>query len=343
MAKALSTPRFPIGYQTFLRGIKERIRAAQVSAVVAVNRELVILYWQIGREILKRQKQYGWGASVIERLSDDMHRAFPDLRGFSSRNLKYMRAFAQAWPNSSIVQQAAAQLPWFHHCILIDKIKNTPEREWYVNQAITHGWSRNVLVHQIESGLYHRQGKAVTNFSRALPDPQSDLAQQLLKDPYNFDFLTIGDDAREQDLEHGLLEQLRSFLLELGVGFAFVGQQVHLEVGGEDFYIDLLFYHLLLHRYVVIDLKAGAFKPEDAGKMNFYLSAVDAKMRHHDDKPSIGLILCKTKNKTVAEYALRDMAKPVGLSSYVTKFTASLPKILKGKLPTIAELKAELR
>jgi len=234
----------PEGYDDFLRDLKERIRVAQVRAALAVNRELVLLYWEIGRDILARQQQHGWGARVVDRLASDLHHAFPEVRGFSPRNLKYMRAFAEAWPDEPIVQQVAAQLPWFHHCVLLDKVKVPAEREWYIRQTIQHGWSRNVLVHQIESGLYHRQGKALSNFDRTLPAPQSELAQQILKDPYNFDFLTLGPDAHERDLERGLLEHVRAFLLELGVGFAFVGSQYPLEVGGEEFRLDLLFFHL---------------------------------------------------------------------------------------------------
>jgi predicted nuclease of restriction endonuclease-like (RecB) superfamily len=251
-----------------------------------------------------------------------------------------MRALAEAWPDEAIVQQAAAQLPWFHNCILLDKVKNREERLWYIRQAIEHGWSRNVLVIHIESGLYRRQGKAVTNFQATLPPPQSDLAQQLLKDPYNFDFLTLTTEAHERDLEQGLIGHLRSFLLELGVGFAFVGSQVPLEVGGEDFKLDLLFYHLKLRCFVVIDLKMTAFKPEYAGKMNFYLSVVDDMLRHPDDKPSIGLVLCKSKNGIVAEYALRDIGKPLGISAF--QHLEKLPEQLKGTLPTIEEIEAEL-
>ncbi|MCP9496854.1 MAG: PDDEXK nuclease domain-containing protein [Pyrinomonadaceae bacterium MAG19_C2-C3] len=328
------------GYDDFLRDLKSRIGQAQVRAALAVNRELVVLYWQMGRDILVRQQQQGWGAKVIERLAKDLQSAFPEMKGFSRRNLKYMRAFADAYADQQFVQQVAAQIPWFHNCTLIDKVKDSQEREFYIRQTIEHGWSRNVLVLQIESNLYHRQGKATTNFERVLPAPQSDLAQQLLKDPYNFDFLTLGADAHERDLERGLTDNIRKFLLELGTGFAFVGSQYHLEVGGNDFYIDLLFYHLRLRCYVVIDLKMGKFRPEDAGQMNFYLSAVDDLLRHPADEPSIGLILCKEKNRVVAEYALRDTGKPVGISEY--QLTEMLPEELKGSLPTIEELEAEL-
>ena len=327
-------------YQDLLARLKSQIRTAQVRAAVAVNQELVLLYWGIGNEILTRQREDGWGAQVIDRLAKDLRSEFPDMQGFSLRNLKYMRAFAAAWPDKAIVQQAAAQLPWFHNCVLLDKVKDPTERSWYIGQAIQNGWSRNVLVFQIESGLYWRQGKAITNFQETLPKPQSDLAQQLIKDPYNFDFLTLASAAQERELERGLLEHLRQFLIELGTGFAFVGSQVPLEVGGEDFKLDLLFYHLKLRCFIIIDLKMTPFKPEYAGKMNFYLSAVDDLIRHPNDKSSIGLILCKTKNRIIAEYALRNTATPIGVSEF--RHIETLPEQLKGTLPTIEEIEAEL-
>lgn len=338
--KAVANSASVTGYDEFLLDLKSRIQSAQIKAVVAVNRELVTLYWNIGREILQRQTAQGWGAKVIDRLARDLRAAFPDMKGFSPRNIKYMRAFADAYAEEQFVQQVAAQIPWFHHCVLLDKVKNPSEREWYIRQTVENGWSRNVLVLQIESGLYRRKGQAVTNFDRTLPAPQSDLAQQLLKDPYNFDFLTLDSEARERDLERDLLTHIRQFLLELGVGFAFVGSQYHLEVGGDDFYIDLLFYHLRLRCFVVIDLKMRKFTPADAGQMNFYLSAVDDLLRHKDDQPSVGLILCKEDNRIVAEYALRDMSKPIGVSAF--QITESLPDNLQSSLPTIEELESEL-
>ena len=247
----------PEDYAQFLASLKERIRNAQLRAALSVNRELVLLYWELGRDILARQHEQGWGAKVIDRLAVDLRRAFPEMSGFSPRNLKYMRSFASAWPDEPFVQQLVAQIPWGHNVRLLDRVNDPAERAWYIQKTLEHGWSRNVLVLQVESGLFHRQGKAVTNFEATLPNPQSDLAHQLLKDPYNFDFLTLGDDAHERELERGLLEHIRSFLLELGVGFAFVGSQYHLEVGGEDFYIDLLFYHLKLRAFVVIDILCG--------------------------------------------------------------------------------------
>jgi predicted nuclease of restriction endonuclease-like (RecB) superfamily len=330
----------PEGYDEFLRGLKERIRTAQVRAALAVNRELVLLYWRIGQDILERQRQSGWGSKVIDRLAADLRSAFPEMSGFSPRNLKYMRAFAEAWPDEDFVQQVAAQLPWFHNCTILDKLKNLAERIWYAQQTIENGWSRNILIHQIESNLFHRKGKAITNFDRTLPAPQSELAQQIIKDPYNFDFLSLGSEAKERDLERGLIAQLQKFLLELGVGFAFVGSQYPLEVDGEDFFIDLLFYHLKLRCFVVIDLKMDQFRPEYAGKMNFYLSAVDDLLKHSSDQPSLGIILCKTKKKMVVEYALRDTSKPLGVAE--SRITAALPERLKGNLPSIEDLEAEL-
>jgi predicted nuclease of restriction endonuclease-like (RecB) superfamily len=337
MADLISTS---TSYQDLLARLKNQIRTAQVRAAVAVNQELVLLYWGIGREILERQASEGWGSKVVDRLAHDLRAEFSDMKGLSRTNLLYMRSFAETWPDESIVQQVVGRIPWGHNVRLLDMVKDREERLWYANAAIANGWSRNILVLQIESGLFRRQGKAITNFKATLPAPQSDLAQQLIKDPYNFDFLTLTSEAQERDLERGLLEHLRQFLIELGTGFAFVGSQVPLEVGGEDFKIDLLFYHLKLRCFCVIDLKMTPFKPEYAGKMNFYLSAVDDMLRHPDDQPSIGLILCKTKNRIIAEYALRNTATPMGISEF--KHLEKLPEQLKGTLPTIEEIEAEL-
>ena len=335
------TSSFP-GYEGFLRDLKQRIQSAQLKAAVAVNSELVRLYWSIGRDILARQAEQGWGAKVIERLSADLRREFPNMQGFSPRNLVYMQTLAGAY-SEEFAQQAVAQIPWGHNCIILDKVTELIEREWYVRATVEHGWSRNVLAHQIETKLYQRQGKAITNFARTLPAPQSDLAQQVLKDPFNFDFLTLHRDARERELQDGLISHIRQFLLELGKGFAFVGSPYPLVVGGDEFEIDLLFYHLYLRCYVVIDLKIGKFSPEDAGQMNFYLSAVDDLLRHKDDAPSIGLILCKSKNEVVAEYALRDVNKPIGVAAHLTReIEAALPKDFQYSLPTVAEIEAEL-
>jgi predicted nuclease of restriction endonuclease-like (RecB) superfamily len=337
MANNLSIPE---DYHDFLRELKGRILQAQVRAVLSVNRELVLLYWQIGGDILDRQQQQGWGAKVIDNLATDLRKAFPEMKGFSSRNLKYMRSFAEAYPDEQFVQEVLAQITWYHNIALMEKLKSLEERLWYARQTIEQGWSRNVLVHQIESGLYRRQGKADTNFSRTLPNPQSELAQQLFKDPYNFDFISLGKEAQERELEKALIDRIRDFLLELGVGFAFVGSQYHLEVEGEDFYVDLLFYHLRLRCFVVIDLKVEAFKPEFSGKMSFYVSAVDDLLKHEDDMPTIGIILCKNRKQKIVEYALRDLNKPIGVSTYQLRET--LPEQLQGSLPTVEQLEAEL-
>lgn len=323
-------------YFALLDGLKQRIRTAQVKAALAVNKELVLLYWSIGKEILQRQQQEGWGRKVIERLAKDLKREFPDMKGFSRSNLMYMRAFAEAWPEEQIVHQAGGQIPWKHNCILIDKVKDQTERLWYIQQTIDNGWSRNVLTLQIESDLYKRQGGAITNFERTLPSPQSDLAQQLIKDPYNFDFLTIGTDVQERELENALVGRMRDFLLELGVGFAFMGSQYPIEVSGKEYRIDLLFYHTKLRCYIIIDLKTGEFEPEYSGKMNFYVSAIDDKLRHPDDQPTIGIVLCKSKDKTVAEYALRNLNTPIAVSTH------RLPQALEGQLPTAEQLEMEL-
>lgn len=343
----------PMGYPEFLEDVKSRIRAAQVKASLSANRELILLYWDLGKSIVDRQRNEGWGKSVVERLSHDLQTAFPGVGGFSPENVRRMRAFYLAYTEGAAIQSRAVteldginpprvvtEIPWGQNQELLFKLKDPVQRLWYAKMTIEHGWSRPVLVHQIEAGLFERRGKAVTNFKRTLPPPQSDLAEQALKDPYTFDFLTLAADAKERDLEQGLLDHIQKFLLELGVGFAFVGRQVHMEVEGDDFYLDLLFYHLRLRCYVVIELKNTPFKPEYAGKMSFYLSAVDDRLRHKDDQPSIGMILCKSHKKLIAEYALRDSHKPIGVSAY--KLTKALPEKLKGTLPTIKDLEAEL-
>jgi predicted nuclease of restriction endonuclease-like (RecB) superfamily len=328
----------PETYPAFLAELKQRIRTARLKASLSVNRELVLLYWAIGRDILARQNNEGWGAKVIDRLAIDLRRSFPDMKGLSGRSLKYMRAFAEAWPQEQIVQQVAAQLPWGHLMQLLDSVKCPVQREWYARQTIEHGWSRNVLSHHIEGDLFRRQGGALTNFGRTLPPAQSDLAQQLIKDPYSFEFLSLAPEARERELEQGLIQQVRSLILELGKGFAFVGSQYPLEVGGQDFYLDLLFYHLRLRCFVVFELKVEAFRPEFAGKMNFYLSAIDDLLRHPGDNPSIGIILCKGRNEVIVEYALRDSGKPMGVAKY--QLSAALPERLRKDLPTVEDLAA---
>lgn len=356
--KALSRPAsnlLPVDYAVFFESLKHRVQQAQTRAVLSVNRELIQLYWDIGRSIVERQEREGWGKGVVDRLASDIQKAFPGIQGFSPRNVWRMRAFFLAYRelpanltqpasdfDSPILPQPAAEIPWFHNVILLEKLKDPVERLWYAAKTLEHGWSRAVLTVQIETKLFARQGKAVTNFAATLPAPQSDLAQQTLKDPYVFDFLTLSEEAHERELEAGLVDHVQKFLLELGAGFAFVGRQVPLAVGDDDFYIDLLFYHLKLRCFVVIDLKMQQFTPEDAGKLNFYLSAVDSQFRHPDDKPTIGLVLCKTRNRVVAEYALRDISKPIGVAEWHTQLVHSLPEPLRSNLPTIEQIEEEL-
>jgi predicted nuclease of restriction endonuclease-like (RecB) superfamily len=330
----------PIDYATWLLELKSRIHVAQQRASLAVNHELVLLYWQIGHDILQRQHNEGWGAKVIERLAQDLRNAFPDMKGFSRANLMYMRSFAQAWQQENIVQQVVGQLPWGHNLVLLSKIKTPELRLMYASRAIEHGWSRNVLTIHIERKLLEREGQAVTNFNARLPNPYSDLANESLKDPYLFDFLGVGKDADERAIEAAIVQHITQFLIELGAGFAYVGRQMHIEVGGDDFFIDLLFYHLKLRCYVVIELKAGAFKPEHAGQLSFYLTAVDEQVKAEHDNPSIGLLLCKSKNKVVAEYALRDSHKAIGVSEY--QLIESLPAELQTSLPSIEQIEQAL-
>lgn len=330
----------PEGYLDWLAQLKLHIHGAQQRAALAVNRELVLLYWQIGNDILAKQAKQGWGAKVIERLSHDLRVSFPDMQGFSPRNLKYMRAFAEAWPDESFVQGVLAQLPWYHQLALLDKLPDSKARSWYAAQAIENNWSRNVLVIQIETRLRERCGSAVTNFAATLPKPQSDLARESLKDPYRFDFLGLTEEAQERAVEGALVKHVTSFLLELGAGFAFVGRQVLLDVGGDEFFIDLLFYHLKLRCYVVVELKGGKFKPEHLGQLSFYLTAVDRQVKSEQDNPTIGLLLCKSKNKIVAEYALGDKTQPMGVAEY--QLLQSLPEQLQSSLPTIEQIEREL-
>jgi len=328
-------------YRRWLSELKQRVERARQRAAASANRELIQLYWQIGSDILQRQQQQGWGAAVVDQLARDLKSAFPDMRGFSPRNLKYMRALAQAWPDPEFVQQPAAQIPWFHLCTLLDKVKGTAHRDWYAAKVLEHGWSRSVLVMQIETAAHARAGNAVTNFAERLPPPQSDLARDVPKDPYIFDFLGLTENAQERDIERALTQHITRFLLELGAGFAFVGRQYRLEVGGDEFFVDLLFYHLKLRCYIVVELKTTPFKPEYAGQLNFYLSAIDAQVKAPEDQPTIGLLLCKEKNRLVAEYALRGVAKPMGVAEY--QLMREVPPSLETGLPTIDQIEAELR
>jgi len=332
----------PENYGRLLEELKQRITTERLRVTMAANVAMVLLYWDIGQAILERQDSEGWGARVIDRLSNDLSKAFPDMKGLSPRNLKYMRAFAEAWPNRAIVQQLAAQIPWFHNCLLLDKTQDVSTREWYIRATIEHGWSRNVLAIQIAVQAHKRQGKAVTNFRATLPPADSDMAAQVFKDPYLFDFLGTADPRREREVEQALIDHIQRFLLELGAGFAFVGRQVHLEFSSADYYLDLLFYHLKLRCFVVVELKAVPFDPAFVGQLNMYLSAVDDLLCHPDDKPTIGLLLCKGKDRLVVEYALRGFRKPIGVADWETKIVTTLPKEFKGSLPTVEEIEAEL-
>ncbi|WP_047686332.1 MULTISPECIES: YhcG family protein [Xenorhabdus] len=336
-------------YTSLLTDVKERIRRGQIKAAQAVNTELIQMYWDIGRILHERQKQQGWGAGIIPKLARDIINELPEIKGFSERNLKRMLRFYREYSlssevetaaNGAIVPQVVAQLPWGHNILLIEKIKDHTERFWYAEQVLIQGWSRESLLQMIKNNAYARQGAVVSNFNNRLPVSQSELVQQTLKDPYIFDFLTLSEPFKERELETELLKHLEKFLLELGEGFAFVGRQYPITVSGQDYYIDLLFYHLTLRAFVVIELKRGEFKPEHAGKMNFYCSVVDEKLKHPTDQPTIGLILCQTKDRILAEYSLRGIQKPIGVSDY--ELTRMLPEDLKSSLPSIEELEAEL-
>ncbi len=328
----------PASYGDWLADLKAQIRQARLRASLAVNAELISLYWRIGRDILERQQTAGWGGKVVDRLAVDLRAEFPDMRGLSRANLLYMRAFAEAWPDREIVQRVVGQLPWGQNIELLSKLKDPTARLWYAEATVEHGWSRPVLAAQIETRLRERQGQALTNFSTALPPADSDLAQQILKDPYHFEFLSLAADAKERDLERGLVTQVKDVLLEMGKGFAFIGSQHHLEVGGQDFYVDLLFYHRRLRCLVAVDLKVGAFKPEHAGKMNFYLAALDDIERLPGDAPSIGLILCRERNRVVVEYALCTVSAPIGVAEHKVLVADSLPVQLAQALPTAEEI-----
>ncbi len=328
-------------YKSILIDLKVKIRLSQQRAILSVNHELVLLYWEIGSIILNKQFERGWGVKIIDTLSYDLKEAFPEGKGFSIRNLKYMRQFAQTYPDKGVVQETLAQLNWYVNITVMQKVKEEKIRDWYIAKILEHGWSQSVLVHQIESDLYGRSTIDKTNnFTRTLTTSQSELVNETLKDPYIFDFLTLSENAKEKDIEKQLVQHITKFLLELGEGFAFIGNQYRLEVADKDYYIDLLFYHLKLRCYFVIELKSVTFKPEFAGKLNFYLSAVDDILCSETDNPTIGLILCKTKNKIEAEYSLRDINKPMGVSEY--KITKSLPRELQTKLPTIEAIEGEL-
>ena len=346
-AKASKTSITLLGYSQFIKSLKEKVRSAQLRAFLSVNRELIQLYWEIGKDVVNRQEKDGWGSKVIERVARDLQNEFPGIEGFSRTNIGRMRAFYLAYPISpqavgKLEEFPIFRIPWGHNVAIIENVKNATERLWYANMIIEEGWSREELIGSIKRHWFKRYGKAITNFEARLPNPQSRLAQEATKDPYYFDFLELKDAHVEKDIEDGLLDRIEKFMRELGQGFTFYGRQVPLEVGGKDYYIDLLFYNVKLRCYYVIELKATDFKPEFAGKMNFYLTAVDETLKHETDNPTIGLLICKRKNDFIAEYALRDIRKPMGVMGYETEIFEELPKKLRGKLPTVTEIEQEL-
>lgn len=363
-------------YLQWLKSIKEQVRNSQLKASIAVNTELIQFYWLLGESIAEKVKKHNWGSAVIDQLAIDLKKEFPDMDGFSRTNLYYIKQFYEFYSQgtntlqvsektlklpvnkgkstikkvpqpvgqiqkTSFIPQAVGQIPWGHHRLIIDKIKDYRQALFYLHQTIQNNWSRNVLALQIDTGLHKRQGKALNNFKLTLPKKQSELAIQTLKDPYIFDFLSLNKNASERDIELQLTQQLAKFLLELGQGFAFVGSQYQIKVEKKDYKLDLLFYHTHLRCYIVIELKAGEFEPEHAGKLNFYLSAVDSQIKHKLDNPTIGILLCRTKNNIEVEYSLRDTKKPIGVSGF--KFLEKLPKSLQDNLPTVAQLEAEFK
>ena len=330
-------------YQDFIKQLKQKIQISQIKASIRVNEELLKLYWDMAQMIIVKQKESSWGDSIIQKISSDLKEEFPNIKGFSVTNIKYIRNWYLFWSDSNRPQlvDEIFKIPWGHNREIITKLKDKEEAIYYVKQTLYHGWSRAVLVHQIESRLYRREGKAVTNFETKLPPPQSDLAKATLKDPYSFDFLSMSKKYDEKELEDALIKHMTHFLLELGSGFAFVGRQYRLNVDGDEFFIDLLFYHIKLKCYVVVELKTVKFKPEFTGQLNFYVSAIDTELRAKDDNPTIGILICKSKNNTVVEYALKNINTPIGVSEY--QLFNKLPKEFKSNLPSIKEIEAELK
>jgi predicted nuclease of restriction endonuclease-like (RecB) superfamily len=370
-------------YRSIVAELKEKIRSARSQAAFTVNRQLLTLYWEIGQTISQQEISEGWGAKVVETLSKDLSTEFPDLKGLSPRNLRYMRDFAVAYPQFGILQSSLAKLPdsttkpaqppilqpsvakletasilqaplaklsdiqsmlgqisWYHHITLLEKVKSLDERIFYIRKTIENGWSRNVMFHHIGNNLYKRQGKALTNFEATLPQHQSILAKETLKNPYIFDFLSISEEMQERDVEQSLIRHIRKFMLELGKGFAYVGNQYNLNVDGNDYFLDLLFYNYHLHCFVIFELKIGDFKPEYAGKLNFYVNTVNEQIKGKSDNPTIGVLLCKTPNDTVIRFTLRGISTPLGVADY--KLAQSLPQKLKSQMPTVKELEEAL-
>ena len=345
-----------IEYKSWIVDIKSKIQQRQIKAALSVNSELILLYWELGKEITEKQEKAKWGTGLINQLSEDLKKEFPNIGGFSKRNLHYCRNFYLFYNQNAIVQQVVAQIqtndnhyiiddcikiPWGHNILIIQKAKSIQEATFYIKQTIENNWSRAILLNQIDSNLFDRQGKSISNFENTLPKAQSDLAKELLKDPYNFDFLQLTVKHNERELEIALIDKISQFLLELGTGFSFVGKQYNLKLEDKDYYLDLLFYHLKLRCFVVIELKIVEFQPEFAGKLNFYLNIVDDQLKHESDNPTIGIVICKNKNNIEAEYSLRGIKKPIGVSEY--ELTKILKEEFKGSLPTIEEIENELK
>jgi predicted nuclease of restriction endonuclease-like (RecB) superfamily len=342
-----------IEYQEWLKALKAKVSTARVKAALAANKELIHFYFDLGKMISEQQARATWGDKLLTQLSKDLSAEFPDMKGFSTTNLKYCRQFykfyqtefSQQTVDQSVVfdfgQHTVDQLPWGHNVLIFTKSKTMSEALFYQQQTLQNNWSRDVLALQIKSDLFERHGKTISNFKNTLPEPTADLAQQSLKDPYVFDFVALAERYNERDIENQLVQHISKFLLELGKGFAYIGRQYPLQIGEKDYYIDLLFYHVVLKAYVVIELKNTAFIPEYAGKLNFYLSAVDSLLKKEDDKPTLGILLCRDKNNIEAEFALRDINKPMGVSEF--KLTEILPEDLKSSLPTIEEIEQNLK
>ena len=327
-------------YKALIQDIKSKVQSAQIKAAISVNKELLKLYWEIAQIIIEKESNSSWGDSLIKQISSDLKDEFPSMKGFSTTNLKYMRRWYLFYEKSQQLVDQITSIPWGHNIAIFIKAENTNEATFYVQKTIENNWSRSVLVHQIENNLYSREAKAINNFEAKLPSPQSDLAKQTLKDPYCFDFLTLREKYDERDLENELINHVSKFLLELGAGCSFIGKEYRLEINGDEFFTDLLFYHVRLHSYVVVELKTVKFKPEFAGKLNFYVSAMDDLLKTELDNPTIGILICKSKNNTVVEYALKDVNKPIGVSEYT--ITKNLPDKFKSSLPSIEEIEAEL-
>jgi predicted nuclease of restriction endonuclease-like (RecB) superfamily len=319
-------------YETFLAEIKERIRQAQYDALKAVNKELIKLYWDIGKMIVEKQKKYGWGKSIVENLARDLQKEFPGMRGLSSRNLWYMRDFYLTYKDKPKLQPLVAEISWTHNIIIMERCKDDLEREFYIRMSRKFGWSKNVLIHHIENKTYEKTLSGQTSFEKTLPEKLKHQAKLAVKDEYTFDFLELTEEHSEMELERAIIAKINKFLIEMNGMFAFIGNQFRIEINDKEFFIDILLYHRHLKCLVAIDLKVSEFKPEYVGKIQFYLSALDEKVKLPDENPSIGIIICKEKDRTIVEYALRDTNKPISVATY--KVTSKLPKNLRNQLPS---------